>query len=70
MARVTIFQPYNFKVGEKITITEGKRKGDWLGGGVAEKDVTLRCPISLKEFTWPHFCYHVEEKEQEWPQSS
>lgn len=66
---VTVFKPYPFFVGQKIHIQSGKRKGDWEVIGVDERKVTLRCPISLKEFEWNRFCYWVEERENvAWPQ--
>jgi len=68
-ASVTIFTPYPFTVGEKIHISEGPRHGDWLVAGLDDKKITLRCPVSGKEFCWDRFCYQVETREQEWPQS-
>lgn len=66
---VTVFKPYPFSVGQKIHIESGKRKGDWEVIGVDERKVTLRCPISFKEFEWNRFCYYVEERENvTWPQ--
>lgn len=67
MAEVSCFQPYEFSEGEKIYISGGKRKGDWLVAGVEGSSVTLRCPVSHKEFTWQNFCYLVAKKEQPWP---
>lgn len=65
---VTLFKPYPFKVGQKIRIESGKRKGDWEVVGVSDAKVTLRCPISLREFEWARFCYQVEERSNEiWP---
>jgi hypothetical protein len=65
---VTIFTPYPFVVGEKIQIAEGPRHGDWLVAGIDDKKITLRCPISGREFLWDRFCYLVEKREQEWPE--
>lgn len=67
MNNVTVFRPYSFEVGEKIYIEGGHRKGDWLVTGCDEKKVTLQCPVSKKEFTWDRFCFHLENREQEWP---
>jgi len=65
---VTFFTPYPFRTGQKINLTEGPRKGDWEVIGVTERKVTLRCPISLREFEWNRFCYVVDEREDvEWP---
>lgn len=65
---VSIFTQYQFTAGQKIRIADGKRAGDWEVVGQSETTVTLRCPISGKEFEWQRFCYHVEEKTGEaWP---
>jgi hypothetical protein len=65
---VSIFHPYPFKVGQKITIAGGPRNGDWLVVDVKERKVILRCPISGREFEWDRFCYFVEEHENVvWP---
>jgi hypothetical protein len=68
---VTVFQPYQFKVGQKIRIENSRRKGDWEVADIGEHKITLRCPISKKEFEWTKFCYLVEEeKGVDWPQKS
>ena len=65
---VTIFKPYNFKPGQKIRIDGGKRAGDWEVVNQTEKTVTLRCPVSGREFEWNRFCYFTEKRENEqWP---
>lgn len=65
---VTIFRPYPFKEGQRIYIEEGPRHGDWEVVGVSEKKVTLRCPISKREFEWHRFCYFAEESaDSPWP---
>lgn len=65
---VTVFAPYPFRVGQKINIEDGPRKGDWEVIGVSDRKVTLRCPISFKEFEWNRFCYRVTEKKGvSWP---
>lgn len=65
---VKVFEPYPFAVGQKINITSGPRKGDWEVVAVDDKNVTLRCPVSHRQFTWRRFCYLVQEKDQEiWP---
>jgi hypothetical protein len=65
---VTVFTPYPFRVGQKINIDGGKRKGDWEVVGVTDRKVTLRCPFSHKTFDWNRFCYVVEEKTgARWP---
>ncbi len=66
--KVTIFKPYPFKIGQKIRIDGSKRKGDWEVTDIGERKITLRCPISNKEFTWDMFCYFAEEKDDiPWP---
>lgn len=65
---VTLFRPYPFATGEKITIASGPRAGDWEVIGITDRTVQLRCPVSGREFTWDRFCYQVEKKENEpWP---
>lgn len=66
---VTVFLPYPFKVGQKIRIEDSRRKGDWEVVGVGEHTITLKCPLSKKEFEWTKFCYQVgDEKNTTWPQ--
>jgi hypothetical protein len=62
MQKVVTFRPYPFRVGEKIHIEAGPRRGDWEVVGVSEQKVRLRCPISRREFEWDPFCYFVEEQ--------
>ena len=64
---VTVFQPYPFQPGEKIFIESGPRCGDWMVLACDEKKLTLQCPLSKREFSWDRFCFHVENREQEWP---
>jgi len=65
---VTIFRPYPLQAGQKITIADGPRRGDWEIAAVSERKVTLRCPISGRQFEWDRFCYLVEERQNEpWP---
>lgn len=66
---VTVFKPYQFKIGQKIRIEDSRRKGDWEIVGISDHKVRLKCPISKKEFEWAQFCYFVEdEKDAIWPQ--
>jgi hypothetical protein len=66
--RVAVFQPYSFRVGQKIHLTGGPRQGDWEVIGVDKDKVKLRCPVSHREFEWQNFCYLVEEGEGiPWP---
>lgn len=66
--KVTIFKPYPFEVGQKIRIEGSRREGDWEVTDITERKVTLRCPLSNKEYTWDMFCYFVEEKDNiAWP---
>jgi hypothetical protein len=67
--QVAVFRRYPFRVGQKIRIDEGPRRGDWEVIGVSEHKVKLRCPISTREFAWARFCYFVDEREgDQWPQ--
>lgn len=68
---VTLFKTYPMAVGQKINITDGPRKGDWEVIDVGERKVTLRCPVSSREFAWDRFCYFVEEQQdREWPRAT
>ena len=58
---VVVFRPYPFETGQKIYIEAGPRRGDWEVVGVSERKLTLRCPISKREFEWNRFCYFTEE---------
>mgnify|MGYP006918515524 FL=1 len=65
---VVVFKSYAFKVGEKLNIEDGPRKGDWEVIGISEHKVKLRCPVSFREFEWRRFCYFVEERKGAiWP---
>lgn len=67
MEDVIVFEQYPFTVGDKIHIKNGRRKGDWLVAGLDDQKMTLRCPVSGREFSWTRFCYSVEKKKQNWP---
>lgn len=68
---VTVFRSYQFKVGQKIRVEGHRRGGDWEVVDVGEHKVTLKCPISHKEFSWSNFCYHIEdEKDTTWPRKN
>jgi len=65
---VAVFEPYPFRVGQKIRIENSRRAGDWEIAAVGEHTVTLRCPISKREFEWNKFCYLVrDEQNAPWP---
>ena len=65
---VTLFKSYPFKVGQKIYIEDGPRRGDWEVVGLSERKVKLRCPISKREFEWNRFCYFTADaKDSPWP---
>jgi len=64
---VVIFRSYPFEVGQKITIEDGPRHGDWEVVGVSARKVKLRCPISKREFEWDRFCYRTETRDDVWP---
>ncbi|MDD9303176.1 MAG: hypothetical protein HUK40_12880 [Desulfobacter sp.] len=67
MTRVALFKPYPFKLGQKICIQDSVRSGDWEVVKVTDHKITLRCPISKKEFAWSRFCYLAAEEERGWP---
>lgn len=62
-----VFKRYPFSPGQKIHIEDGPRKGDWLVKEVKEKTVTLQCPVSGFIAEWSRFCYQLEERFGEWP---
>ena len=65
---VTVFKSYPFKVGQKINIQDGPRKGDWEVVTVTDRKVTLHCPFSHRELEWNRFCYVVDEQTGvQWP---
>ncbi|MBU0483566.1 MAG: hypothetical protein KKB30_03525 [Proteobacteria bacterium] len=66
--KVVVFSSYPFEPGQKINIADGPRRGDWEIVKVEERKVTLRCPVSGRQFTWDRFCYFMEEREDMvWP---
>lgn len=66
---VSVFIPYAFQVGEKIRIEGPNRHGDWLVTATSDDSVTLRCPLTGREFTWKNFCYLIRRDENAvWPQ--
>jgi hypothetical protein len=67
MEKVTFFKPFPFVAGQKIHITEGPRRGDWLVLGREQGKIRLRCPVSGKEVSWDQFCYFVEERAAVFP---
>jgi hypothetical protein len=58
---VLILRPYPVRVGQKIFIDGGPRRGDWEVIGVGDRKMKLRCPISHKEIDCDRFCYVVSE---------
>lgn len=66
--KVAIFTPYPFETGQKIYIDAGPRKGDWEVIGVSPRKVSLRCPLTQREFEWDRFCYLAREaQDEQWP---
>lgn len=66
--QVIFFRPYPFETGQKIRIETGKRAGDWEVLAVNGSKVTLRCPVSGREFEWENFCYQVDQRDNvTWP---
>ena len=65
---ITVFKPYLFKKGQKIRIDGSKRNGDWEVVNITDRKVTLRCPVSMRQFEWDLFCYYVEDDDNAvWP---
>lgn len=65
---VSLFTPYPFQIGETIRISDGPRAGDWQVIDLTKHKMTLKCPISKREFTWDRFCYLQQTLENEtWP---
>lgn len=65
---VTFFRPFPFFVGQKIRIEGTPRQGDWEVAAITASKMTLRCPVSKKEFTWDKFCFFAEERKNiDWP---
>jgi hypothetical protein len=58
---VLSLRPYPVRVGQKITIEAGPRRGDWEIIGVGDMKLRLRGPISHKELECDWFCYAVAE---------
>ena len=65
--KVLIFDPFQFKAGQKIFINGGKRKGDWEVIDCAGDKITLQCPVSGVKLTVNQFCFLVDEVVKEWP---
>ncbi len=64
---VTFFKVYPFTIGQKIRVEGGRRSGDWEVVDIGEHKITLKCPISKKEFSWAKFCYFTQEEKDTWP---
>ena len=66
--KVALFRQYPFQPGQKMRIEDGPRRGDWEVVAADERSVTLRCPVSGRQFTWKRFCYFSGEQTTDWPQ--
>lgn len=64
---ITVFTPFDFEPDQKIYISDGPRKGDWLVLHCDDKKVRLQCPVSKREFSWNRFCYQVSVEKRQWP---
>ncbi|KIX15530.1 hypothetical protein [Dethiosulfatarculus sandiegensis] len=66
---VFYFEPFELKAGQKINLTRGPRRGDWLVKEVTEHKVTLKCPVTGKEIKTDRFCFLLEERlVEKWPE--
>jgi hypothetical protein len=65
---VIVFREYQLKVGQKIHIADGFRRGDWLVIGCSERKIRLRCPVSGVEIECEKVFFFAEKRRQtEWP---
>ncbi len=64
---VTVFTGAVLVPGQKIRIEDSPRAGDWEVISVTPHKVTLRCPVSGREFTWDRFCYCMSLQNRPWP---
>ena len=65
---VIVFREYQLKVGQKIHIVDGFRRGDWLVTGSSERKIQLRCPVSGVEIECEKTFFFAEKKlQREWP---
>ncbi|MBN2808106.1 MAG: hypothetical protein JXR80_01295 [Deltaproteobacteria bacterium] len=55
----TVFEPYEFTVGERILRRRKGKLEDWDVIAVNDKEVTVKCPFHGMELTWPknHFWF-------------
>ncbi len=60
--KIVVFRRYPFRIGERLYIEDGPRKGDWEVISVSERKVGLRCPVSGTRVEWDRFCYLVDER--------
>ena len=67
MSTFLVFKPYPLRIGQKIFIESGPRRGDWEVIDLSDRKVNLRCPFSRREVEWDRFCYLVEENSGDWP---
>jgi len=68
---VLILRPYPVRVGQKVFIDGGPRRGDWEIIEVGDRKMRLRCPVSHKEIDCDRFCYVVTEAAGiPWPHKS
>ena len=65
---VVVFKEYQLRVGQKIHIGDGFRRGDWLVIGVGERKIQLRCPVSGVEIECEKTFFFAEKRlQREWP---
>ncbi len=58
-AKPTVFEPYPFKVGERILRRRKGKLEDWDVIAVTDTEITVKCPFHGMELTWKrnNFCY-------------
>ncbi len=50
--QATVFEPYPFRVGERILRRRQGKLEDWDVIAVTDKEVTVKCPFHGMELTW------------------
>ncbi len=58
----TIFEPYQFTIGERILRRRKGKLEDWDVIALSDDDVTVKCPFHGMELTWKrnHFWLEID----------
>ncbi len=65
--KIVFFRRYPFRIGQRLHIEDGPRRGDWEVISISENKVGLRCPVTGTRVEWDRFCYLVDERPAPWP---